>query len=245
MVGAQPHGLVDRLHRAHALIERVDRLVDHRQQDAIDDEGGKILRDRDALAQAFDEAPGEAEGLVLGGDAADQLDQLHHRHRIHEMDADEALGPVGDGGEPRDGDRRGVGGEDGALLELRTKVDEDLALDGLVLGGGLDDEVGLADGRPDRRRSRMRFSAACISASVMMPRETWRAMLRSMVERALSIASFLTSLRRRRSRPAPPRGRCRCPSGPAPMMPTDLMAALASGLLPLRARSSDRRVSSS
>jgi hypothetical protein len=29
------------------------------------------------------------------GDAADQLDQLHHRHRIHEMNADEALRPVG------------------------------------------------------------------------------------------------------------------------------------------------------
>jgi hypothetical protein len=32
---------------------------------------------------------------VLGGDAADQLDELHHRHRVHEVDADEALGPVG------------------------------------------------------------------------------------------------------------------------------------------------------
>ena len=31
------------------------------------------------------------------------------------------------------------------LLEMRTKVDEDLALDRLVLGGGLDDEVGLAE----------------------------------------------------------------------------------------------------
>ena len=41
----------------------------------------------------------------------------------------------------------------------------------------------------------MRFRAACISASVMMPRETWRAMLRSMVERALSTASFFRSLR--------------------------------------------------
>ena len=41
---------------------------------------------------------------------------------------------------------------------------------------------------------RMRFSAVCISASVMMPRETWRVMLRSMVERALSSASFFTSL---------------------------------------------------
>ena len=32
------------------------------------------------------------------------------------------------------------------FFSLRTKVDEDLALDRLVLGGRLDDEVGLADG---------------------------------------------------------------------------------------------------
>src|SRR6185503_6561988 len=42
MVGAEPHRRVDRLDRADALIERVDGLVDHRQQDAVDDEGGEI-----------------------------------------------------------------------------------------------------------------------------------------------------------------------------------------------------------
>jgi hypothetical protein len=41
VVGAELHGGVDRLDRADALIKRVDRLVDHRQQDAVDDEGGK------------------------------------------------------------------------------------------------------------------------------------------------------------------------------------------------------------
>ena len=39
----------------------------------------------------------------------------------------------------------------------------------------------------------MCFSAWFICASVMMPRETWRVMLRSMVERALSTASFFRS----------------------------------------------------
>src|SRR5262245_29261439 len=39
VVGAKPHGLVDRFNRADALIERVDGLVDHRQQNAIDDKG--------------------------------------------------------------------------------------------------------------------------------------------------------------------------------------------------------------
>ncbi len=38
---AKFHRLVDALDRPDALVQRVNRLVDHRQQDAIDDEGGK------------------------------------------------------------------------------------------------------------------------------------------------------------------------------------------------------------
>ena len=51
MVGAQLHGRVDGLDRADALIQRVDRLVDHRHQDAVDDEGREVLRRRRGLAQ--------------------------------------------------------------------------------------------------------------------------------------------------------------------------------------------------
>ena len=39
--GAKPHRCVDRLDRADAFVERVDRLVDHRQQNAVDDESRK------------------------------------------------------------------------------------------------------------------------------------------------------------------------------------------------------------
>ena len=106
---------------ADALIQRVDRLVDHRQQDAVDDEGREILRDGRDLAEAFDELARSRERLVLGRDAADQLDQLHHRHRVHEMHADEALGPVGGGRQTRDGDGRGVAGEHRAFLQLGSR----------------------------------------------------------------------------------------------------------------------------
>src|SRR5258708_16450094 len=41
-----------------AFVERVDRLVDHGQQDAIDDEGGKVLGHRDGLAELADELLG-------------------------------------------------------------------------------------------------------------------------------------------------------------------------------------------
>jgi 3-hydroxyacyl-CoA dehydrogenase len=40
VVGAEPHGGVDRLDRADALIERIDRLVDHRQKARSTRSGG-------------------------------------------------------------------------------------------------------------------------------------------------------------------------------------------------------------
>ena len=51
------------------------------------------------------------EGLFTGSDAADQFDQFHHRNRVHEVNADEALRPVGDGGKTGDRNRRRVGAE--------------------------------------------------------------------------------------------------------------------------------------
>ena len=58
---------------------------------------------------------------------------------------DEALRAVGGGGEPGDGDRRGVGGDDGVGLEERTKRHEDLALHRLVLGRRLDHQIGVGE----------------------------------------------------------------------------------------------------
>ena len=49
-----------------------------------------------------------------------------------------------DSRQPRDRDRRGVGGNDGVRLEERTQRHEDLALHRLVLGGGLDHQIGVA-----------------------------------------------------------------------------------------------------
>jgi hypothetical protein len=41
VIGPELHGGVDRLDRADALVQRVDRLVEHRDQTRVDDEGGK------------------------------------------------------------------------------------------------------------------------------------------------------------------------------------------------------------
>ena len=57
------------------------------------------------------------------------------------MNADEALRPVGGSGQPRDRNRRGVGGDDGFWFEPRAQVREDLALDLFLFDRGLDHDV--------------------------------------------------------------------------------------------------------
>ena len=113
---------------------------------------GEILGHRRGLAEAGDERLGGLERVVLGGDAADELDELHARHRVHEMHADEALGIRGDGSEPGDRDRRGVGGEDRVRPHERAQVGENLALDVLVLGRRLDHEIAVGE-FVERRRA--------------------------------------------------------------------------------------------
>ncbi|MPL88776.1 hypothetical protein SDC9_34803 [bioreactor metagenome] len=145
VVRAQLHRHVDRLHVADAFVKRVDRLVDHRDQDAVHDEGREVLGRRRGLAELRDDREHRLIGRIVGGDAADQLDELHHRHRVHEVHAHEPLGPVGLRGEPGDRDRRGVRGEDRRRFQMRHQGREDLILDLFALGRCLDHQVGLAE----------------------------------------------------------------------------------------------------
>src|SRR5262245_59168916 len=68
------------------------------------------------------------------------------------MDADEALRPVGRGGEPRNRDRRRIATDDGVRLEQRADAGEDRALDLFLLGRSLDDEIAIAEGLERLRR---------------------------------------------------------------------------------------------
>ena len=70
------HGLVDIGDAADALVEREHRLVDHRQQDTIDDEAGLVLRQDHFLAQALGKGGGAVGGRLRGRKAGDDLDQL-------------------------------------------------------------------------------------------------------------------------------------------------------------------------
>jgi hypothetical protein len=66
--------------------------------------------------------------------------------------ADDPLRPVDDLGDVRDGERGGVRRQDGPLRCHLVEVREDVVLEVEVLGGGLDDDVGVRDGRLEVRR---------------------------------------------------------------------------------------------
>jgi len=156
MIGAQAHRRIDRLDGADAFVKRVDRFVDHRQQDTVDDKGRKIFGDGDSLAKPAAKFLRRLKSFVLGGDAANKLDELHARHRIHEMNADEAFRPAGNRGEACDRDRRGVGGDDRLRIGDAGHFGQDRAFDLFVLGGGLDNQIGVREVLEVRRAGNVR-----------------------------------------------------------------------------------------
>jgi hypothetical protein len=83
-------------------------------------------------------------------------------------------------GQPGDRERRGVGGEDRLGIELRAELLVDLALDGFVFGGCLDDEIHGCEATHVSAKL-IRARAASRSVSVVLPEATWRARLPLMV----------------------------------------------------------------
>ena len=145
MVRAEHHGLVDILDRGNAGLDQADGLVDHRDQDLVDDEA-RSLSDLDRLlADLLGEVVDEVEGLLRGVGAADDLNELHAGHGVEEVHADDGVLEA----ETHLGDRqrRGVGREDGALLAHLVELAEELTLGVHVLRHALDDEVGVRRGR--------------------------------------------------------------------------------------------------
>ncbi len=98
VIGAQFHRAVDGLHRSHAFIQGINRLVDHWHEDAVYDEGREIFGRGGGFAEAVHHGFAGVEGFGVCGDAADQFDQLHHRDRVHEMEAHEFFRAVGAAG---------------------------------------------------------------------------------------------------------------------------------------------------
>jgi len=150
-VGAVLHDGVDRIAVAHARLEAGDGLVDVGHEDAVGEEAGRVGRDGGDLAHALAEGHSGVERLLARLEAADDLDALLDGHGVHEVGGDDAgavrgvLGILGGGGgDPRDGDGRCVGGQDGVLGTYLGQLGEDVELERGDLGDGLDDEVDIA-----------------------------------------------------------------------------------------------------
>ena len=233
LVGAELHRGVDDLDGADALVERVDRLVDHRHQDAVDDEGREVLGRGRGLAHLLARRRAWPVGRLVGGDAADQLHELHHRHRVHEVHAHELLRPVGAGGEAGDRDRRGVRGEDRVRREVRDERLEDPVLERSRSVAASITRSALAEGG-ELGRATMRASAASRSPAVTLPRATWRSMLPSMISRRLGERLLRDVLEHHVE--ARERGDCAMPLPiwPAPITPTRLMSMWSPPVQPRR-----------
>ena len=81
------------------------------------------------------------ERLLVGGDGLDHLEQRHQLRRVEEVEPDEPLRPLRRGRLVDHRERRGVGGEDGAVLDHGVDLRPHRELLAEVLGDRLDHEV--------------------------------------------------------------------------------------------------------
>ena len=143
MIGTELHGSVDAFDGGDALGVDADGLVDHRDQDTVDNEAGGFLDMDRNLAHLL----GDLNNLVnrLGGGvlAGDDFDQLHDGGRIEEMHADNrmlhAVGNLGDR------ERGGVGAENHTGLAELVELSKDVLLDLHILSDGLEDKVNIGN----------------------------------------------------------------------------------------------------
>src|ERR1017187_5699840 len=152
VVHAELHDAVHRFGRCDHLVHREKRLVQHRQEDAVRDEAGKIAAQERGFPEVFREGEDGLCRLVRGHDPADHLDERHDGHGIHEVHADEAVRPLRARRETCDRDGRRVRREDRGGRDERVESREQVLFDHLVLNDCLDDEAGLGEPREIGRR---------------------------------------------------------------------------------------------
>ena len=146
MVHAQLHDGIHGLGGGDAFHDAVSGFVDERHENAVGDEARRVVDGDRLLIELFGELHSGPERGVAGLQSADDFDEDHDGHGIHEVHADETVGALGERGERRDGDRRGVSGEDHFGAENVVGFLEDGALDFEFLGDGFDNEIGAGNG---------------------------------------------------------------------------------------------------
>src|SRR6266545_7722370 len=146
MIHAELHHLIDRLRRGDTLVHTEDRFVDHRHQHPVRDEAGRVVHYDRRLAEGFHDLESPGDGLFPSPLSPYYLDERHWGYWIHEMHADDPLGPLRLLGDFGDRYRRGVGREDRALRSQTVQLLEDVELGVGILGRSLDHERGILHG---------------------------------------------------------------------------------------------------
>jgi len=90
------------VHLSGEVVQRIDRLVEHRQQHTIRDEPGKITNLDRRLVQFFSETLREVEGFLRRRQTANDFDEFHDRYGVHEVHSDHVLGAFGRAAQQRD-----------------------------------------------------------------------------------------------------------------------------------------------
>ena len=144
MVGPQHHSLVDVGHGSNAGLHQVNGFVDHWDQDLVNHEARSLGHLDGILADLLGQVIDEVEGLLGGVGTPDDFHQLHAWHGVEEMHADNGM--VQTQTHLGNGQRRGVGGEDGLGLAQAVQLIQQLFLGGHVFLDALDDEIGVGAG---------------------------------------------------------------------------------------------------
>ena len=122
--------------------EHLDRLVQIRHQQPVDEEAGAVTDHDGAFPEPLHVGDRRGDRGVGRGGPADHLDERHPPHRIEEMDPAEP-GRVAEGrGELGDRIRGGVGGDHGPGPHRALDLGEHLPLDVGALDDALDDQIG-------------------------------------------------------------------------------------------------------
>ena len=167
----RPHGEAEALQggvhlvRVGAFEQQAARLEHVGMQHAVADEAVAVAGHHADLADALAEGQGGVQHGRRGVGATHDFQQLHDVRRAEEVQAEHVLRAGGDGGDGVDIQRRGVAGEDRALLHGPVQGAENFLLEFEVLVHRLDHQVdpgqfGIVAHRLDARAAQAGFAGA-------------------------------------------------------------------------------------
>ena len=168
--GAVLHPRVEILDGDARFVEHADAVVQQRDQDAVDDEAGRVVAADRVLSQPLAEGVRRLERVVGGALGADDLDERHQRRRVEEVHADDALRFRARRRDLGHGQRRRVRREHDVVADEAVELGEQLLLRLELLDDRLDHEIAVGEIRHVRgeRQPRDRRVAVALLESALL-----------------------------------------------------------------------------